>query len=87
MYRVRLESKQEGRKGVKKVESLDMFPTIEKAHEFIDSCIKQQEQTCWKAWGLEVTDIKKSETTVTATYQPAIIFYRNLVQKFDIIPA
>lgn len=87
MYRVKLESKQEGRKSVKRVESKDTFGTIEQAHDFIDSCIKQQEATCWKAWGLEVTKIDKSETTVTATYQPAIIFYRNLVQKFEIIPA
>ena len=87
MYRVKLESKQEGRKSVKRVESKDTFGTIEQAHDFINSCIKQQEATCWKAWGLEVTKIDRNETTVTATYQPAIIFYRNLVQKFDIIPA
>lgn len=87
MYRVRLESKQEGRKKVKRVESLDTFDTIEKAHEFIDSCIKQQETTCWKVWGLEVTEIDKKETTVTATYRPAVIFFANLVQKFDIVPA
>lgn len=87
MYRVKLESKQEGRKSVKRVESKDTFGTIEQAHDFINSCIKQQEATCWKAWGLEVTKIDRNETTVTATYQPAIIFYRNLVQKFEIIPA
>lgn len=87
MYRVKLESKQEGRKSVKRVESKDTFGTIEQAHDFIYSCIKQQEATCWKAWGLEVTKIDRNETTVTATYQPAIVFYRNLVQKFEIIPA
>lgn len=87
MYRVKLESKQEGRKKVKRVVSLDTFDTIENAHDFINSCIKQQEETCWKAWGLEVTRIDRNETTVTATYQPAIILYANLVQKFEIIPA
>lgn len=87
MYRVKLESKQEGRKKAKRVVSMDTFDTIDNAHDFINSCIEQQEATCWKAWGLEVTQIDRNETTVTATYQPAIIFYRNLVQKFEIIPA
>ena len=36
MYRVRIESKQEGRKKVKRVESLDSFQTMEEANKFID---------------------------------------------------
>ena len=87
MYRVRMESKQEGRKKIKRCESFDTFLTEEDAHKFINDVIRQQEQMCWKAWGLMVTDKRKEGGKLIVDYNPAIIFYAKLTQTFEIIAA
>ena len=87
MYRVRMESKQEGRKKIKRVESLDKFDTVEAAQAFIDSCIKQQESMCWKAWGLMVTEKHQDGGKLVVDYNPAIILYAKLTQSFEIVAA
>lgn len=87
MYRVRMESKQEGRKKVKRCASTDIFLTEQEAQDFIDSCIHKQEQICWKAWGLMVTDKRKDGSKLIVDYNPAIIFYAKLTQTFEIVAA
>lgn len=87
MFKVKMESKQEGRKKVKRCASTDTFLTEQEAQEFIDSVIKQQEQMCWKAWGLMVTDKHQDGNKLIVDYNPAIIFYAKLTQTFEIVAA
>ena len=87
MYRVRMESKQEGRKKIVRKESFDKFMTEEEAHKFIDGVIKQQEQICWKSWGLMVTEKHQDGNKLIVDYNPAIIFYAKLTQTFEIVAA
>lgn len=87
MYRVRMESKQEGRKKIKRMESLDSFATEAEANKFIDDVIKQQESLCWKAWGIMLTEQREENGKRIAWYRPGCIIYASLTQSFEIVPA
>ena len=87
MYRVRIESKQEGRKKVKRVESLDSFQTMEEANKFIDDVIKRQESLCWKSWGIMLTEQSEENGKRIAWYRPGCIIYASLTHTFEIVPA
>lgn len=87
MYRVRMESKQEGRKKIKRMESLDSFATEAEANKFIDDVIKQQESLCWKAWGIMLTEQREENGKRIAWYRPGCIIYASLTQSFEIVAA
>ena len=87
MFKVKVESKQEGRKRTRRMESLDTFKTEEEANKFIDSVIKEQESLCWKSWGMMVTEQRIENGKRIAWYRPAIILYADLTQSFEIVPA
>ena len=88
MYRVRMESKQEGRKKIVRKESFDKFMTEEEAHEFIDGVITQQEQICWKSWGLLMTNrIMQDDGKLRVEYNPACTIFASLTQLYEVISA
>lgn len=87
MFKIKVITKQEGKKRSKKQESASLFNTVDAAKEFIYLSIKRQESLCWKAWGMMVTETTSKENTITAEYKPAMILFGKLVQTFEIIEA
>lgn len=87
MFKVRVESKQEGRKKIKRMESLDSFATEAEANKFIDDVIKQQESLCWKSWGIMLTEQREEDGKRIAWYRPGCIIFASLTQTFEIISA
>ena len=87
MFKIKVTTKQEGKKRSKKQESGAIFNTVDAAKEFIYLSIKRQESICWKAWGMMVTNTTSKENTITAEYKPAMILFGKLVQTFEIIEA
>lgn len=87
MYKVRMESKQEGKKKTRRMESIESFASIDDANKFIDGCIEQQEKLCWQSWGMMKTEQRTENGCRIAWYRPAVILFASLTQKFEILEA
>lgn len=87
MFKIKVTTKQEGKKKSKKQVSAALFGSVDEAKEFIYLSIKRQESLCWKAWGMMVTDTTSKENTVTAVYRPALTLFGKLTQTFEIAEA
>lgn len=88
MFKVRVESKLEGKKKVRKQVSTDTFCTREEADAFVESCINKQESLCWGSWGLLMTNrIMQDDGKLRVEYNPACTIFASLTQLYEVISA
>lgn len=87
MFKIKVTTKQDGKKKTIRQTSAALFHDVDEAKEFIYLSIKRQESLCWKSWGLMVTDTTSKENTVTAVYRPALTLFGKLTQTFEIAEA
>ena len=87
MFKVRVESKLEGKKKVRRQVSTDTFCTREEADAFVESCINKQESLWWGSWGLMVTERNEQEGKLRVHYRPACTLFASLTQTYEVISA
>ena len=87
MFKVRVESKLEGRKKVRRQVSTDTFRTKEEADAFVESCISKQERLCWQSWGLMVMEKEVDGERLRVNYLPACTIFASLSQVYEVISA